>query len=112
MQRKAIPFGGMPFALYHNMDMSNLDVEIGFPISGAVAGEGEIRASTIPGGKVVRAVHTGPYETIESTYNALFAFARENKLPLADWMYEFYLNSPESVPPDKLETEICLPIKG
>ena len=26
MQRKSIPFAGMPFALYHNMDMSNLDV--------------------------------------------------------------------------------------
>ena len=25
---------GPPFAAYHNLDMSNLDVEMGFPVSG------------------------------------------------------------------------------
>ena len=110
MQRKGIPFAGMPFALYHNMDMNALDVEIGFPVAGVVAGEGRIGASTIPGGRVAWAVHVGPYETIEQTYNALLAFAQERNLKVAEWMYESYLNGPDTTPPEELRTEICMPI--
>lgn len=111
MQRKGIPFAGMPFALYRNMDMNALDVEIGFPVSAAVAGEGRIQASTIPGGRVAWAAHAGPYETIERTYNALLAFARERGLKLAEWMYETYLNGPDTTRPEELRTEICMPIR-
>lgn len=111
MQRKGIPFAGMPFALYHNMDMNALDVEIGFPVAGAVAGEGKIQASTIPGGRVAWAVHVGPYETIEETYDALLSFARERGLKVCEWMYESYLNGPDTARPEELQTEICMPIK-
>jgi len=34
---------GMPFAAYYNMDMQNLDVEIGFPVARKFAGKGEVQ---------------------------------------------------------------------
>ena len=43
-----------PFTAYYNMDMQNLDVEIGFPVGKALPGRGEIQASTIPGRAVRR----------------------------------------------------------
>jgi effector-binding domain-containing protein len=51
---------GMPFAAYHNMDMQNLDIKIGFPVARKIPGKGEIRASEFPGGKFASVLHIGP----------------------------------------------------
>jgi len=42
---------GPPFAMYHNMDMSNLDVEMGFPVAVKADGRGRVKAGRLPGGK-------------------------------------------------------------
>ncbi len=112
MARKGIPFAGPPFAMYHNMDMEDLDVEIGFPVGKVEPGEGRIRAVRLPGGPTATAKHTGPYATIETTYNALLAFTSAKGLTPEAYMYEEYLNSPEDTSPDKLETNIYFPLKG
>lgn len=41
------------FAAYYNMDMEDLDIEMGFPVSKSLPGKGEINAGEIPGGKKV-----------------------------------------------------------
>lgn len=111
MQEKSIPFAGAPFAAYHNMDMNDLDVEIGFPVAAPAPGEGRIEAGTLPGGSYATAVHTGPYETIEQTYNALLSFVSEHGMESEEFMFEEYLNSPENTPPEKLATVIYFPVK-
>ena len=111
MARKRIPFAGPPFALYHNMDLADLDVEIGFPVGKAEQGEGRIKAGTLPGGPTAAAKHTGPYATIEATYNALMAFVAAKGVTPESFMYEEYLNSPEDTPTEKLETNIYFPLK-
>ena len=112
MARKGVPFAGPPFAMYHNMDMEDLDVEIGFPVGKAEPGEGRIKAGRLPGGPTATAKHTGPYAAIEATYNALMAFVAAKGLTPEAFMYEEYLNSPEDTSPDKLETNIYFPLKG
>lgn len=102
---------GSPFVMYYNMDMEHLDVEIGFPVASPLPGNGVVHASKIPAGKAAFAVHTGPYATIETTYNALTAFMTERGLVPETWMYERYLNSPEDTPPERLLTEIYFPLK-
>lgn len=111
MTRKEIAFAGAPFAAYYNMDMNDLDVEIGFPVASPVEGAGRVTAGTLPGGTYATAKHTGPYTTIEATYNALMAFVAEKGLqPTTSFMFEEYLNSPEDTPPERLETVIYFPI--
>ncbi|RYD03612.1 hypothetical protein N752_18740 [Desulforamulus aquiferis] len=39
-----------PFAAYYNMDMEDLDVEMGFPVAKPLPGKGEIKSSEIPAG--------------------------------------------------------------
>ncbi|MBN2051774.1 MAG: GyrI-like domain-containing protein [Spirochaetales bacterium] len=112
MGKKGIPFAGPPFAMYYNMDMNDLDVEIGFPVAEAAAGEGRIFPGTLPGGRIARAQHLGSYETFEKTYTALTAFIKEKGLETETFMYEEYLNSPEDTPPEKLATNIYFPLKG
>ncbi|NLG18555.1 MAG: GyrI-like domain-containing protein [Fibrobacter sp.] len=110
MGRKGIKDMGMPFVLYHNMDMNALDVEIGWQINEKDSGEGRIKGRVVPGGKVVYALHTGPYSTMENTYKKVMAFIGEKGIKTAEWMYEIYLNSPENTPEEELKTEIYFPI--
>lgn len=85
---------GAPFAGYFNMDMQNLDVEIGFPVANQLAGQGEIQSGNIPGGEAATAMHTGPYNTIEPAYNALPTFIQEKGYETTGVAYEFYLHDP------------------
>ena len=110
--RSGVPFAGPPFAMYYNMDMDDLDVEIGFPVSAAATGVGRVKAGKLPGGKLATTTHIGSYATIEKAYNALTAFVGERGLETETFMYEEYLNSPEDTPPDKLATSIYFILKS
>ena len=111
LSTEAVQTAGPPFALYHNMDMSNLDVEMGFPVNEKVPGNEEVKPSSIPAGQVAVDMHLGPYETMEVTYNKMLAALQEQGLEMDTFMYEFYLNDPDEVSPEEIQTEIFMPIK-
>jgi len=102
---------GAPFTAYYNMDMQDLDVEIGFPVSKPLAGKDDIRASEIPGGKLAFALHTGPYSECGPAYEALTQFVKEHGFEATGVAYEFYLNDPQETPQAQLQTQIVFPLK-
>ena len=102
---------GPPFSLYHNMDMDNLDVEIGFPVDGEIPEDDRVKLSVLPAGRAAVEIHRGPYDTLEETYNRLIAFLQEQGLEMGSYMYEFYVNDPGEVPPEEIETEVYTPVK-
>ncbi len=102
---------GPPYSAYYNMDMQDLDVEIGFPVSKAVQGEGDIQASEIPDGRFAACLYTGAYAEIEPAYNALMAWIQEQEKETTGVSYEFYLNDPEQTPQEELQTHILFPLK-
>ena len=102
---------GPPFVAYHNEDMQDLDVEIGFPVARELPGRGDIQASEIPGGKVATCLHVGPYAEIEPAYTALSEWMRENGHEATGVAYEMYLNDPQQTPPEELQTQIMFPLK-
>jgi len=112
LARRGLEFAGPPFALYYNMDMAALDVEMGFPVTIDVEGEGRVFAGSLPGGPTACTVHIGPYSELERTYTALMEYVQGQGLEVQGWTYETYLNSPEDTPPEKLRTEIFYPIKS
>jgi len=102
---------GPPFAAYYNMDMQNLDVELGFPVLHALPGQGEILASEIPGGRQASVVHTGPYSECGPAYAALSQFVKDQGYAATGVAYEFYLNDPTQTPPEQLQTQIVFPLQ-
>ena len=102
---------GPPFTIYYNMDMQNLDVEMGFPVARGLPGKGEIQASQISGGKFATCLHTGPYSEVGQAYSALSAWMQENKHEPTGIAYEMYLNDPSETPPEALQTQIMFPLK-
>jgi len=100
-----------PYVAYHNMDMQDLDLEIGCAFAQPLAGEGDVRAGEIPAGKAVQCIHVGPYDQVGGAYRALEAWIAEHGLQHAGPAYEFYLNDPQEVPPDQLRTRVMLPVR-
>jgi len=103
---------GPPFVAYYNLDMENLDIEIGFPVAKKLLGAGEIKAGDIPAGKVATCVYTGPYgEGMRAAYEALGKLVAEKGYEPAGIVYEIYFNSPMDTPPEKLQTQIVFLLK-
>ena len=102
---------GPAFAAYYNMDMENLDVEMGFPVAKPLVGKGEIKAGEIPAGRQVSYVHKGPYNQMEPVYNAMMQWIEENGQTPTGVSYEFYYNSPLEVAESELLTKIVFPLK-
>lgn len=102
---------GPAFAIYHGMDISNLDIEAGFVVAQPTAGKGEIRSGTLPESELVTAIHTGPYETVGSTYSVIAEWAHGRGLTTAGPFAEFYLDDPVVTPAAELRTKVTLPVE-
>lgn len=102
---------GPPFVAYHNMDMQDLDLEIGFPFMQQLSGEGEVQAGEIPGGKAAECLHVGPYDQVGAAYEALQQWMGANGYTPSGVAYEFYLNDPQITPAAELQTQVVFPLK-
>jgi effector-binding domain-containing protein len=99
----------VPYVAYHNMDMQNLDVEIGFPVPKALPGMGDIRSGSIPEGRVVSCMYRGAYREMVPTYTEMADWIEKNGLQPAGTAYECYYNGPE-YPESELLTMIVMPV--
>ncbi len=102
---------GAPFVGYYNMDMQNLDVEIGVPVAKPIVGKGEVIISSIPAGKQASCVYRGAYTQLGAAYEGLTKWIGDNGLIPTGVCYEFYLNAPEEVPENELLTKIVFLLK-
>jgi AraC family transcriptional regulator len=81
-------------------------------VPGDLTPEGEIGMQTLPGGKYAVTAHCGPYETLGETYTRFCGewLPLSGHELLAGPALEFYRNSPQDTPPEKLLTDIYMPL--
>jgi len=56
-------------------------------------------------------LHVGPYEKLHEAYAKMWTWIDQNGWKVAGPTMETYLNNPMAVPPEKLETEIVIPVE-
>ncbi|MGM9988031.1 MAG: GyrI-like domain-containing protein [Bacillaceae bacterium] len=100
----------VPFVAYHNMDMHNLDVEIGFPVTTSLPAKEEINSVMIPAGKVIFCMYRGPYRDMEPLYNEMASWIEQHGYEAVGTAYEYYYNGLE-FPESELLTKVVMPIK-
>ncbi|MDP3046637.1 MAG: GyrI-like domain-containing protein [Chloroflexota bacterium] len=100
---------GPAYAAHFNMDMADLDAEIGFGLAGPLPGQGEIAATWLPGGQVASTVHEGPYDGVGPAYEALTAYVQAQGRQPTGVAYEYYLNDSSQLnePP---RTRVVVPL--
>ncbi|OGN87342.1 MAG: hypothetical protein A2X23_05745 [Chloroflexi bacterium GWC2_73_18] len=112
--RNGIRPAGPPFAIYHDPDFreEDIDVEMGVPLAEPVAGEGELRGGELPAGPAAYTLHGGPYEEIGPAYQALVGWMQVHGHEGAGPPREVYLVGPGQAPdPSGYRTEIVWPIR-
>ena len=102
---------GPPFALYHGVPGESVDVEAGFPIAGHFHGTGEVASGTLPDTDAFEAIHSGPYDTLRTTYDAIRQRMEDSGATPGAMMWEYYLSDPEKQPdPATWQTRVVWPV--
>ena len=102
---------GMPFVIFYNLDMQDLDIEIGFPVAKKFPDKDNVKASEISAGKYATTIHTGPYDKMEPAYNQMNQWIKDNGYEAIGWCIELYFNDPGEVGMENAKTEIQFPLK-
>jgi effector-binding domain-containing protein len=111
LQAQGVHPAGPPFGKYYGTPTTVADVEAGFPVAVAIQPSGSVIPGTLPAGKVVEAVHVGPYDTMETTYAEVQRYLADANLTPSPVMWECYLSDPETEPDSAAwRTQICWPI--
>lgn len=109
--RQDVQLAGPPFALYRGTPTETVDVEAGFPITGTFADTGTVVGGTLPETEAYEAVHTGTYDTLERTYNAIQEQMKAAGEAPSEMMWEYYLNGPSDEPdPQNWQTRVVWPV--
>lgn len=97
----------VPFVGYYNLDMQDLDVEIGFPVAAVLPNSGDIKASRIPEGYAAFSLFRGPYADMAPLYEEMTAWINQNGYRATGTVYEQYYNGP-GWPESELLTKIVM----
>ena len=100
---------GLPYVAYRNMNLSDLDLEIGVPVSKPLAARGRIEPGELPGGVWASTLHIGPYDGVGPAWNELHGYLRAQGKVAAPVGYEFYFDSPETLP-ERTRTRVAFPL--
>jgi effector-binding domain-containing protein/DNA-binding transcriptional MerR regulator len=106
---------GPPFAIYHDPEFreEDIDIEVGIPVAEPVDGTAEVAGGTLPGGTVAFTLHCGPYDEIGAAYRAVFTWIAEHGHEMAGPPREVYLTDPGQVSdPAEYRTEVLWPIRS
>lgn len=101
---------GMPFMRYLEMtDVFRIDA--GMPVAEPVAGNQEILARELPGGRAATTVFLGPYDQVGEAWDAITTWFREQNLQFAFGGWDVYENDPTEVKdPSELRTRLYQPL--
>ncbi|HEX3681870.1 MAG TPA: GyrI-like domain-containing protein [Bryobacteraceae bacterium] len=104
-----------PWFTHHlKMDPEKFDFQVCVPISTPVAAVGRVVCATMPGARVARTIHQGPYDGTDGLAAAWSEFGKwiaTNGHVTGPDLYECYLTGPESGSgPEDWRTELSRPL--
>ena len=112
IRAQGIAITGPAFSLYHNHPSGTADVEVGFTTDRRIEPSGGAEPGSLPGGRVVRLVHEGPYDQLEAAWDQLGTWMSEQGLGFGMPFWEVYLSEPSpDMDPTDLRTELNHPIE-
>ena len=115
VRRHKLKMDGAPIAITKAWTKDTYSFEAGVPIAAAPAtklpGRSSVRIGTTYGGRVVQAVHHGPYENLSQTYEKLMTYIAAYGMTENGSSWEEYVTDPSQTPPEQLVTNVYFPIK-
>ena len=111
-QAAGVEIAGPPFAFYPELPTEVVVVEAGFVVSDHVDPCGDAHPLVLPGGRGVRAMHIGPYDMLERTYDGLLRWMSDRGLQPGTASWECYLSDPvNETDPATWRTLVVWPVR-
>lgn len=98
-----------PYAAYYNLDMNDLDVEMGFPVPEVIDPAGDVQFRVLPDGYQIETLYKGPYSGMIEAYTQMQVWMEKNGYQVSGPVFEYYLTPPE-VPESEHLTKIVFPV--
>jgi effector-binding domain-containing protein len=113
LEREKIKPAGPPMTVYTSTDDTGFEFTAAVPIEAAPANppKGDIEIGQSPSGKMLKFVHRGSYDAMDSTYESITNYLDSKSLEAADSFIEEYVTDPLTTPDDKLVVNVYVPIK-
>ncbi|MCG8435225.1 MAG: SRPBCC family protein [Gammaproteobacteria bacterium] len=116
MEENGMQQADAPLAITTTWDEENnlFEFDAAMPIDHTDAqsnDDSEVRIGQTYSGKTLKAVHTGSYEGLFATYDAIDAYIEEHQLEVIGRSWEHYIRDPSETPEEELITYIYFPIK-
>lgn len=104
---------GPLITIYTETDDRGFSFQAAAPIAAAPANppKGDIAIAVTPGGKALKFVHRGSYDSMDSTYEAITNYLDDKQLEAKDLFIEEYLTDPVKTDPNNLVINVFVPIK-
>jgi effector-binding domain-containing protein len=109
---------GPTYGRYHEVGEDRVRLEIGVPVGAPVAGlrplaeadDVEIGLSELPAGPAAVLTHVGPYDELRHSWARLDGLLAEAGLTRSSPAWESYVDDPDEAPPERMRTEIIVPL--
>jgi effector-binding domain-containing protein len=113
LEKQGIKPDGAPMTIYTSTDDTGFQFQAAVPVAAEPANppQGDIAVGKSPGGKVLKFVHRGSYDSMDSTYEAITNFLDTKSLEAEDLFFEEYVTDPLKTPEDKLVINVFVPVK-
>jgi effector-binding domain-containing protein len=113
IDRTGLTKAGPAMTIYTQADDTGFSYQAAVPINAAPANapKGDIAVGESPGGKALKFVHRGSYDSMDNTYEAITNYLDEKRLEAADSFIEEYETDPVTTPEDKFVVTVYVPLK-
>ena len=113
IDKQGIQKAGPAMTVYTQADDTGFQFQAAVPIAEAPkdAPKGDIAIGQSPGGKALKFVHRGSYDSMDNTYEAITNYLDEKRLEAADVFIEEYETDPVTTPDDKFVVTVYVPLK-
>jgi effector-binding domain-containing protein len=113
LDRAGLKRAGPALTIYTSTDDTGFQYEAGIPIESppADAPKGDIEIGTTPSGKMLKFVHRGSYDAMDTTYEAITNYLDTKQLEAQDNFIEEYVTDPVTTAEDKMVVNVYVPVK-
>jgi effector-binding domain-containing protein len=113
LEQQGIKPTGPAMTVYTSTDDTGFSYQAAVPIAQepTTPPRGDIAVGKSPGGKMLKFVHRGSYDSMDTTYEAITNYLDSKSLEAQDLFVEEYVTDPVSTPEDKLVVNVFVPVK-
>jgi effector-binding domain-containing protein len=113
LDKQGIKHAGPSMTIYTSADDTGFQFQAAVPIAEEPKDppKGDIEVGKSPGGRALKFVHRGSYDSMDSTYEAITNHLDQKRLEAQDLFVEEYQTDPVTTPEENLVVNVYVPVK-